>query len=103
MYAAPPSARPVPTVAPPDPAPGPIPIRRTEQTLAAVAVLLALLAAVFVVATSPNAVAGTPPAGFADTEVTAGLSSPMSLVFLPDGSGRAVIVQQAGAIRAWNG
>lgn len=51
----------------------------------------------------PRVQAGTPPAGFADTLVASGLSGPLSLSFLPDGSGRAVLVQQSGAIRAWDG
>lgn len=67
------------------------------------AVSLTLLAALAIVGTSPPARAGTPPTGFTDTLVSAGLSTPMSMVFLPDASGRAVIVQQAGAIRAWDG
>ena len=103
MYAAPPSARPGPAVAQRSPVSNPSPIRTDDRIFAVTAVALTLLAALAIVATSPNARAGTPPTGFADTLVTAGLSTPMSLVFLPDASGRAVIVQQAGAIRAWDG
>ena len=103
MYAALPSARPVPAVAQRNPPSDPSPIRTDDRIFAVAAVALTLLAALVIVGTSPSARAGTPPTGFADTLVTAGLSSPMSLVFLNDGSGRAVIVQQAGAIRAWDG
>src|SRR3990170_6679551 len=103
MYAAPPSARPVPAVAQRNPASNPSSLRTDDRIFAVTAVALTLLAALAIVATSPNAVAGTPPTGFADTLVTAGLSTPMSLVFLPDATGRSIIVQQAGAIRAWDG
>ncbi len=103
MYAALPSARPVPPVAQRDPASNPAPIRTNDRIFGVAAVALTLLAALAIVATSPNALAGTPPTGFADTLVTGGLSSPRSLVFLPDASGRAIIVQEVGAIRAWDG
>src|SRR3990172_11054927 len=98
-----PSARLVPAVAQRNPASNTSSIRKDDRIFGAAAVALTLLAALAIVATSPNARAGTPPTGFADTLVTAGLSTPMSLVFLPDASGRAIIVQQAGAIRAWDG
>lgn len=78
-------------------------VRGAPRHLGPAAVVLALLASAAIVLTSPPARAGTPPTGFTDTLVTAGLSAPMSLAFLPDGSGRAVIVQQAGGIRAWDG
>ena len=103
MYATSPSARLVPAVAQRNPASNTSSIRKDDRIFGVAAVALTLLAALAIVATSPNARAGTPPTGFADTLVTAGLSTPMSLVFLPDASGRAIIVQQAGAIRAWDG
>lgn len=49
------------------------------------------------------ALTGTPPTGFSDTLVTSGLVGPLSLAFLPDGSDRMVIIEQAGVIRAWDG
>src|SRR3989304_528436 len=103
MYAALRSARPVPALAQSNPASDPAPIRTDDRIFAVAAVALPLWAAGAIVPTSPNARAGTPPTGFADNLVTAGLSTPMSLVFLPDASGRAIIVQQAGGICAGEG
>lgn len=66
--------------------------------------LLCLTLLVPALVLSPGTVrAGTPPTGFSDTLVTPGLMTPMSLAFLPDGSGRMVIVEQAGRIRSWDG
>lgn len=76
--------------------------RAWGRTVFVVGLLLASLGS-FAVLQSPNARAGTPPTGFADTLVTSGLTGPISLAFLPDGSGRAVIIQQGGVIRAWDG
>jgi len=69
-------------------------------------VIALLLSVPAVLLTSaPPARAGTPPValGFSDTLVTGGLNNGRSLAFLPDASGRLILVQAAGEILAWDG
>ena len=46
---------------------------------------------------------GNVPAGFVETVLNDTMSQPISLSFLPDGSGRAIIVQKTGEFLSWDG
>jgi len=66
------------------------------------ALAIALVLPTLLLVSPRTAVAGTPPSGFSDTLLASGMNTPLSLDWLPDGSGRAVIVEMGGAILAWD-
>ena len=45
----------------------------------------------------PSAIAGVLPAGFTESNVVTGLTSPIGMAFLPDG--RIIVIEQAGRVR----
>ena len=77
--------------------------RRTSRLLSLLVLVVLLVVPLSFMLPVPRARAGTPPTGFTDSLVVGGLSAPLSLDFLPDGSGRVIFVEKAGAIRLWDG